>query len=53
MGGDPLAAMEEFDGRGAEPRVDDFVDQSVGDGVVVTVEFDVVVDVDAPMVHSP
>ena len=47
MGGDALAAMEELDGRGADPRVHDFVDEGVGDGVVVAMDLDVVVDVDA------
>jgi hypothetical protein len=52
MGGDPLAAMEEFDGRGADPRVHDFVDEGVGDGVVVAVELDVVVDVHVAPIHA-
>ena len=47
MGGDALAAMEELDGRRADARVHDLVDQGVGDGVVVAVNLDVVVDVDA------
>ena len=51
MGGDALAAMEELDGRRADPRVHDFVDEGIGHGVVVAVELDVVVDVDAR--HGP
>jgi hypothetical protein len=33
MGGHALAAMEQLDGRGADPRVHDFVER-VGEGVV-------------------
>ncbi len=47
MGRDALATMEQLDGRGADPRVNDLKDEGVGDGVVVTVDLDVVVDVDA------
>ena len=42
-----LAAMEDLDRRGAEARVDDLVEQGVGDGVIVALDLDVVVDVDA------
>jgi len=46
MGGDPLAAMEDFDGAHAGAHVDGLVDEGVRDGVVMAVEFDVIVDVD-------
>ncbi len=47
MGGDPLAAMEELDGGGGPAGIDELVDEGVGDGVVVPVQLDVIVDVDA------
>jgi hypothetical protein len=46
MRGDALAAVEDLDGGGGQPRVDVFVDKRVGDGVVMAVEFDMVVDAD-------
>lgn len=52
VGGDPLAAMEDLDGRGREARIDVLVDEGVGDGVVMPVQLDVIVDVDAS-VHLP
>src|SRR5919106_80254 len=45
--GDALAAVEDFDSRRGQARVDPFVEEGVGDGVVMVVEGDVVVDVDA------
>jgi hypothetical protein len=47
MRGDTLAAVEDLDGGGGQTRDDVFVDERVGDGVVMAVEFDVVVDADA------
>ena len=47
MGGDALAAVEDLDGGRGQARVDVLVHERVGDGVVVAVELDVVVDVDA------
>ena len=47
MGGDPLAAMVELDEGGADPGAHDFVDEPVRDGIVVAVDLDVGVDVDA------
>src|SRR2546426_10128474 len=47
MRGDTLAAMEELDSGRRQARVDMFVNERVGDGVVMAVELDVVVDADA------
>ena len=47
MRGDPLPLVETLDGRGGEPGVDDLVHERKRDGVVMPVELDVVVDVDA------
>jgi len=47
MRGDALAAVEDLDGGRGQARVDVFVDERVGDGVVMAVELDVIVDVDA------
>ena len=47
VGGDALAAVEDLDGRRGQPRIDVLVDERVGDGVVVPVQLDVIVDVDA------
>src|SRR5207245_3054349 len=47
MRGDALAAVEELDGGRGQARVDLFVNECVGDGVVMAVELDVVVDADA------
>src|SRR5713226_6042163 len=47
MRGDALAAMEDLDGRRGQAGVDVCVDQRVGDGVVMAVELDVIVDADA------
>src|SRR5439155_12905150 len=47
VGGDAQAAMEAFDGRGREADVEDLVDEGVRDRVVVAVDLDVIVDVDA------
>ncbi len=52
MGGDALAAMEDFDGRRRQAGVDVFVDERVGDRVVMAVELDVIVDADAPTFQS-
>jgi hypothetical protein len=43
MGGDALAAVEDLDGGGGQECVDVFVQQRVRDGVVMPIEFDVVV----------
>src|SRR6266540_4843300 len=45
--GHALTAMEDLDGRRGTVRVDELVQELVGDGVVVAVDVDVVVDVDA------
>ena len=47
MRGDALAAVEDLDGGRGQARVGVFVDERVGDGVVMAVELDVMVDVDA------
>ena len=47
MGGDALAAMKDFDGARGQARVDVLVHERGGDGVVMAVELDVIVDVDA------
>src|SRR5206468_2348169 len=47
MRGDALAAVEDLDGGRGQARVDVFVDERVGDGVVMAVALDVIVDVDA------
>jgi hypothetical protein len=47
MGGDALAAMKDFDGRRGQAGVDVLVHERGGDGVVMAVQFDVIVDVDA------
>jgi hypothetical protein len=47
VGRDPLPAMEGLDGRGGDASVNDLVDERKRHGVVVTVELDVVIDVDA------
>jgi hypothetical protein len=47
MGGDALAAMKDFDGRRGQAGVDMLVHERVGGGVVMAVELDVIVDVDA------
>jgi hypothetical protein len=46
MGADALAAMEDLDRAHAGAHVDGLVHEGVGDGVVVAVELDVVIDVD-------
>jgi hypothetical protein len=45
MRGDPLPAMEELDRRHGQAGVDELVAEGMGDGVVVAVELDVVVDI--------
>jgi hypothetical protein len=47
MGRDALAAVEDLDGGRGQARVDVLVQERVGDGVVMAVELDVIVDVDA------
>src|SRR5712692_5335303 len=47
MRGDALAAVEDLDGGRGQAGVDVFVDERVGDRVVVAVELDVIVDADA------
>jgi hypothetical protein len=47
MGSNPPVIEEDFDGGLGRPHVDLFVDERVGDTVVVLFEFDVVVDIDA------
>ena len=51
MDPDALAAVKDLDGRRGEPNVELLVklDQDVRDGVVVLVDLDVVVDVDADL----
>jgi hypothetical protein len=46
MRGHPPAFEEEFDGGGAQPDLDALVHQLMGEGVVVVVDDDVVIDVD-------
>ena len=50
MGRHPLPAMEQFDRRHRQAGIDEFVHQLVGDGVVVAVQLDVVVDIHAGVV---
>jgi len=50
MGGHPLPAMEELDRRHGQAGIDEFVAEGVGDGVVVPVELDMVVDIHASVV---
>ena len=50
MGRHPLPAMEELDRRHRQARIDELVAEGVGDGVVVSVELDVVVDIHAGVV---
>src|SRR5262245_53849096 len=52
MGGHPLTAVEDLDGGEGQAGVDLFVQERGGDGVVVAVDLDVVVDVD-PGVDLP
>jgi hypothetical protein len=47
MGGDALTTVEDLDGGRGLARVEVFVDERVGDRVVMAVELDVVVDADA------
>jgi hypothetical protein len=47
MHGDPLPLVEALDRRGGDPGLDDLVHEGKRHGVVVAVELDVVVDVDA------
>jgi hypothetical protein len=47
MRGDALGPVEDLDGRRGQAGVDVFVDERVGDGVVMALELDVVVDADA------
>ena len=49
VGGDALAAVEEFDGVGGVSGEEWAPDQAMGDGVVVAVELDVVVEVHADL----
>jgi hypothetical protein len=53
MRGDPLPLVEALDGRGGEPSVHDLVHKRKRDGVVMPVELDVVVDVDARRLPLP
>ncbi len=53
MGADPLAAVEDLDGGGRDTHLHGLVDEGVGDGGVVPVALDVVVEVDAAFFHSP
>jgi hypothetical protein len=43
----PLPLVEALDGRDSEPSVNHLVHEREGDGIVMPVELDVVVDVDA------
>src|SRR5262245_23311129 len=45
--GHALAAMEDLDGGGGATGIDELVQELIGDGVVMAVDVDVVVDVDA------
>ncbi len=47
MGRDALAAVEDLDGGRGQAGVDVFMNERVGDGVVMAVELDVVVEADA------
>src|SRR5437867_841874 len=47
MRGDALAAVEDLDGGRGQAGVDVFMNERVGDGVVMAVELDVVVEADA------
>jgi hypothetical protein len=48
---DPLPVMEELDGRHGQAGIDELVAEGVGDGVVVPVKLDMVVDVKCGRPH--
>src|SRR5690606_25011946 len=50
--GDTLAAMEVLHGMRGEPRLDLRFDELIGDGVVVAVELDVIVDMHARLLPN-
>ena len=46
MDGDALAFVEDLDATGRHPRLDIGASETVGDGVIMGVDFDVIVDAD-------
>src|SRR5271169_2801399 len=51
MNGDALAFMENLDAAGGQPRLDLGAGEAVGDGIIVGVDVDVIVDIDPA--HAP
>src|SRR6202789_548481 len=51
MNGDALAFMENLDAAGGQPRLDLGAGEAVGDGIIVGVDVDVIVDADPA--HAP
>jgi len=49
MGGHPLALLVAFDATGREPGIQLLAVELVGDGVVVPIDLNVVVDIDADL----
>src|SRR5262249_40519570 len=49
VGSDALAAMEDLDCRRRGANLHEFASKGVGDAIKMTVELDVVIDVDAPL----
>ena len=52
MGGDPFAAVQDFDAAGGRPRFDLLMHQGLRNAVEVLVDGDVIVDIDARLVVS-
>ena len=52
MDGDALAFVENLDAAGGHPRFDLGAGEAVGDGIVVGVDVDVIVDADLGKRHS-
>ena len=50
--GDALALVEDLDAAGGQPRFDLSGGEAVGDGVIVGVDVDVIVDADPGRRHS-
>ena len=51
MDGDALALVEDLDAAGGQPRLDLGAGEAVGDGIIVGVDVDVIVDADPA--HAP
>ena len=52
MNGDALALVENLDATGGHPRLDLGAGETVGDGIIVGVDLDVIVDADPGQRHS-